>query len=138
MGFIHRYKGTFYVNELNTDSLEVHWYGKDGQNLKQILANITEFSDKQKALEQDLKNRGVYEKQKTLAIKKTTMKKVKLIIKTTDGEQTTIIDSIELNALGSKESGMSLVDIMKEILKEIITSSSTSVSETLKSLELNQ
>ena len=125
------------ITQLESDNLEIHWNGKNGDNLKGILANISKFSEQQKALEQDLKNRGVYEKQKTLTIDKLVLTNTKLIIKLNDQEQTLTLDPITVESLGSSQEGMSMVDIMKEILKEIISASSTSVSETLKSQNKN-
>ena len=90
------------IESLTCDNLEVFWNGKSGENFKIIEANIQKFAEKERAIIEDTKSRGLEDEHKYFVLE-SQLTNTKVYFTNGDKEEEFTIPEITLQNIGSEE-----------------------------------
>jgi len=121
------------IESLKCDNLEVFWNGQDGENFKIIEANIEKFAEKERAIIEDLKSRGLEDEHKYFILESMELTNTKVYLTDGEKEYEFIIPSITLKNIGSEQQGASFVDLLQKSIREITISCSQHINQRLNS-----
>lgn len=122
------------INEISIDGMELSWEGLNGDNIKQIQANITAFSAKEKAREQEAEELGGAEKTKGLVLHKILITNIKIKPVIFGFSADLIIPEIKLEHIGTSDEPSSLVVLIDQVVAAINTSSDQLIQSTYNQL----